>query len=91
MKKSNVSIQSINAENSGLVLFQPAIHLDYGEFSMDIERLSVHPALQEEIQTILKACQNVQFKDFGEKKDWKEKKKLKIKKRVQRRNKLDFI
>ena len=66
MIQTILSSQSKTAEDHGVVLTNPGIHLDYGEFSMDIERLSVHPALHEEIQTILKACQNVQFKDFGE-------------------------
>jgi DNA modification methylase len=65
MKKSNVSIQSINAENSGLVLFQPEVHLDSGELTMEVESLNVHPSLHAEFQTILEASQNSQNKDFA--------------------------
>ena len=65
MKKTNVSIQSINAENSGLVLFQPEVHLDSGELTMEVESLNVHPSLHAEFQTILEASQNSQNKDFA--------------------------
>ena len=65
MKKSNISIQSINAENSGVVLFQPEVHLDSGELTMEVESLNVHPSLHAEFQTILEASQNSQNKDFA--------------------------
>jgi DNA modification methylase len=65
MLTKNDSIQSNNVEDHGLDLFQPEIHLDSGELTMDVERLNVHPSLFAEFQTILEASQNFQIKDFA--------------------------